>query len=67
MPESPAAQSVPSSRVSMRPELGASRPIVQREKLKANDYVQIPTTQQQLVQTIIASEILGKPIARQKR
>lgn len=66
MPDSSVAPPV-SSRVSTRPELGASRPIVQREKLKANDYVQVPTTQQQLVQAIIASEIIGQPKARQSR
>ena len=66
VPESTIAQ--PSaSRVSTRPELGASRPIVQREKRKGNDYVNVPTTKQQLVQAIIASEIIGQPKARQNR
>lgn len=61
--ESPVVQVAPSSRASTRPQLGASRPIIQREK--ANDYVKVPTTQQQLVQAIIASEIIGQPKARQ--
>lgn len=61
---SPAPQAS-SSRASTRPELGASRPIIQREK--ANEYVKVPTTQQELVQAIIASEILGQPKARQSR
>lgn len=65
LPESRATQVAPSSRASTRPELGASRPIIQREK--ANDYVKVPTTQQQLVQAIIASEIIGQPKARQSR
>lgn len=54
-----------SSRMSTRPELGASRSIIQREKAK--EYVKVPTSQQELVQAIIASEIIGQPKARQSR
>jgi len=56
-----------SDRKSTRPEFAASRPIVQKEMTKAKDYIQIPSTQQQLVQAIIASEIIGEPKARQTR
>lgn len=56
-----------SERKSTRPELAASRPIIQREMAKAQEYVQIPRTQKQLVQAIIASEIIGEPKARQTR
>lgn len=54
-----------STRVSTRPELGASRPILQREKDK--DIFSVPTTKEQLVQAIIASEILSAPKSRQNR
>lgn len=60
------AVSPTSSRKSTRPELGATRPILQRDN-HANDYVKVPTTQQQLVQAIIASEIIGQPKARSRR
>lgn len=52
-------------RKSTRPELGASRPIMQREKKQTP--VVLPNTREQLVQAVIASEILGPPKAKQRK
>ena len=52
-------------RTSTRPELGATRPIVQQAKKSSFNVV--PQTQQQLMQAIVTSEILGPPKARQRK
>lgn len=52
-------------RKSTRPELGASRPIIQRQKTKSP--VIVPSTREQLVQAVITSEILGPPKAKQRK
>ena len=48
-----------------RPELGATRPIVQQAKKSSFNVV--PQTQQQLMQAIVTSEILGPPKAKQRK
>ena len=52
-------------RTSTRPELGATRPIVQQAKKSSFNVV--PQTQQQLMQAIVTSEILGPPKAKQRK
>ena len=52
-------------RTSTRPELGASRPIVQQAKKSSFNVV--PKTQQQLMQAIVTSEVLGPPKAKQRK
>ena len=49
-------------RTSTRPELGATRPIVQKAKKSSLNVV--PKTQQQLMQAIVMSEILAPPKAK---
>ena len=56
---------VKKERTSTRPELGASRPIVQ--KAKKSSFNVVPQTQQQLMQAIVTSEILGPPKAKQRK
>ena len=56
---------VKKERTSTRPELGASRPIVQQAKKSSLNVV--PRTQQQLMQAIVTSEILGPPKAKQRK
>lgn len=56
---------VKKERTSTRPELGASRPLVQQAKRKPFNVV--PRTQQQLMQAIVTSEILGPPKAKQRK
>ena len=56
---------VKKERTSTRPELGASRPILQQAKKSSFNVV--PKTQQQLMQAIVTSEILGPPKAKQRK
>ena len=56
---------VKKERTSTRPELGASRPIVQQAKKSSLNVV--PRTQHQLMQAIVTSEILGPPKAKQRK
>ena len=56
---------VKKERTSTRPELGATRPIVQ--KAKKSSFNVVPQTQQQLMQAIVTSEILGPPKAKQRK
>ena len=49
-------------RTSTRPELGASRPILQQAKKTSFNVV--PRTQHELMQAIVTSEILGPPKAK---
>ena len=56
---------VKKERTSTRPELGAKRPIVQQAKKSSFNVV--PQTQQQLMQAIVTSEILGPPKAKQRK
>ncbi len=60
-----AAEELRGNRTSSRPELGASRPIVQREKTKSP--VVVPSTREQLIHAVITSEILGPPKAKQRK
>ena len=60
-----AAEEIRENRKSSRPELGASRPIVQREKTKSP--VVVPSTREQLIHAVITSEILGPPKAKQRK
>ena len=53
---------VKKERTSTRPELGATRPIVQQAKKSSINVV--PKTQQQLMQAIVMSEILAPPKAK---
>ncbi|MFF5993744.1 hypothetical protein AAGS61_03165 [Lysinibacillus sp. KU-BSD001] len=53
------------TRKSTRPELGASRPIVQQAKKES--LVVVPQTKEQLMQAIITSEILALPKAKQRK
>ena len=48
-----------------RAELGANRPIVQRNRQKKSSVV-IPNTREKLVQAVVMSEVLGKPKAKQR-
>jgi hypothetical protein len=61
----PAREELREERKSTRPELGASRPIVQRAKNQSP--VIVPSTREQLVQAVITSEILGPPKAKQRK
>ena len=56
---------VKKERTFTRPELGASRPIIQQAKKQPFNVV--PQTQQQLMQAIVTSEILGPPKAKQRK
>ena len=56
---------VKKERTSTRPELGASRPLVQQAKRKSFNVV--PQTQHELMQAIVTSEILGPPKAKQRK
>ena len=56
---------VKKERTSTRPELGASRPILQQAKKSSFNVV--PQTQQQLMQAIVMSEILAPPKAKQRK
>ena len=56
---------VKKERTSTRAELGATRPIVQ--KAKKSSFNVVPKTQQQLMQAIVTSEILGPPKAKQRK
>lgn len=56
---------VKKERTSTRPELGASRPLVQQAKKQSFNVV--PRTQHELMQAIVTSEILGPPKARQRK
>ena len=56
---------VKKERTSTRPELGATRPIVQQAKKQSFNVV--PRTQHELMQAIVTSEILGPPKARQRK
>ena len=56
---------VKKERTSTRPELGASRPILQQAKKTSFNVV--PQTQQQLMQAIVMSEILAPPKAKQRK
>ena len=58
-------KTVRESRKSTRPELGASRPIVQQAKKES--LVVVPQTKEQLMQAIITSEILALPKAKQRK
>ncbi len=65
-PVQPVVQEVvKKERTSTRPELGATRPIVQQAKKSSFNVV--PQTQQQLMQAIVTSEILGPPKAKQRK
>lgn len=44
-----------------RPQLGADRAIIQQVKKKQASAVVIPTTRQELVQSIVMAEVLGAP------
>ena len=61
----PVREVIRGERKSTRPELGASRPIVQRAKRES--HVVVPRTREQLVQAVITSEILGPPKAKQRK
>ena len=61
----PVREAIRGDRKSTRPELGASRPIVQRAKKES--FVVVPQTREQLVQAVITSEILGPPKAKKRR
>ena len=61
----PIREAIRGERKSTRPELGASRPIVQRTKKESR--VAVPRTREQLVQAVITSEILGPPKAKQRK
>ena len=52
-------------RTSTRPELGATRPIVQQAKKQSFNV--LPRTQHELMQAIVTSEILGPPKAKQRK
>lgn len=56
---------VKKERTSTRPELGATRSLVQQAKRESLNVV--PQTQQQLMQAIVMSEILGLPKAKQRK
>ena len=56
---------VKQERTFTRPELGATRPIIQQAKRKSFNVV--PQTQQQLMQAIVMSEILAPPKAKQRK
>ena len=58
-------EAVKKERTFTRPELGATRPIVQQAKRASFNVV--PQTQQQLMQAIVTSEILGPPKAKQRK
>ena len=65
-PVQPVVQEVvKKERTFTRPELGATRPIVQQAKKQPFNVV--PQTQHQLMQAIITSEILGPPKAKQRK
>lgn len=49
-----------------RAQLGAERPILQREKEKKKA-VHLPKTREDLVQSVIMAEVLGAPKAKQQR
>ena len=56
---------VKKERMTTRPELGATRQIVQQAKKSSLNVV--PRTQRQLMQAIVTSEILGPPKAKQRK
>ena len=61
----PVREAIRGERKSTRPELGTSRPILQRAKKES--LVVVPQTREQLVQAVITSEILGPPKAKQRK
>ena len=56
---------VKKERTFTRPELGATRPLVQQAKKQLLNVV--PRTQHELMQAIVTSEILGPPKAKQRK
>lgn len=64
-PVKEAVREIQEERKSLRPELGVSRPIIQRQKKESP--VIVPSTREQLVRAVITSEILGPPKAKQRK